>query len=367
MTEQKLRMSWTPDHIAMLQAMVATHSVSDIAQHLGCAERAVRRKLGVMNISLRQVKHNAKPRKVLNPPRRWTEQEEMYLSTHYGERPLRKIAKHLKRSTESVRQKAHKMGIHDDAVRDASSMLSRSDVAALLGVSPDTVQTWWREHDLPYEKRFKQYFTYESAVLTWLRTDANVLRLSRERIEPRLQRIYDAVRREYYTLEELNALDVAALQPRRWKWEATRRHDVSPPKAIVIGRHGMGNSSVARLSRQTYYRKDEVWAWAWAFGHIIPEKVRHPDIADIVLAWRSRYLLNAELYAHIAQTTVSRWYTTRGFPRQARFRICYDRIEVVAWLKAHGYAREAHQLDRGGILCYHDLIRDRERRGKASW
>jgi hypothetical protein len=71
----------------------------------------------------------------------------------------------------------------------------------------------------------------------------------------------------------------------------------------------------------------------------------------------TRYDLNEV----IGEDALEYWYRRYDFPRAVR-RGVYDRRAVVAWLKARGHAREAHRLDRGGVLCYHDLIRDRERR-----
>jgi len=372
MTEQKRKqIDWTPERVDTLRAMVATHSTRDIAQHFHCTPVAVRRKLEAIGISLRQVKSvvaAVKPpsKKVhtstLYRPRRWTESEELYLARYYGARPTRDIARHLKRSVQSVRQRARKIGVHDEVIENAMTMMNADAVAAWLGISPATVGSWRRQLGFPYEPRIHSHVTYESAVIDWLRTDANVLRLTRDAIEPRLQRLYDAVRREHYTLDELNALDVPALMPRRWKSDHASQCDVSIPKAIIIGRSGIGTGCPARLSRTTYYRKDEVRAWAYAFAYIIPESVKHADIADVVLAWQSRYVLNAELYALIPQHNVSNWYTSKGFPRQVKFRMYYDRLEVVAWCKANGHADIARALYRGVPLCYDEVIRERERR-----
>ncbi len=240
--------------------------------------------------------------------------------------------------------------------------MTSTDVAEFLGVTKHTVGTWWKDNGLPYHVRGQMYLAYEGEILEWLRTDANILRLTRDAIEPRLQRLYDAVRREHYTLDELNALDVPALMPRQWKWGEAQGCGASPPKAIIIGRNGGGNKGASRQLRVVYYRKDEVRAWAYAWAHVIPENVKHPDIADVVMAWQSRYVLNAELHTFFLQGTVSKWRASKDFPRQARFRMYYDRLEVVAWCKAHGFASIARALYRGVPLCYDEVIRERERR-----
>ena len=294
--------------------------------------------------------------------RRWTEQEEQYLATHYGIKPTRSIAKRLKRSMESVRLKANKLGANDTRLHNTAVMMTGHDVAAWLGVSRDTVGTWWMTKGLPYHVYGNRYLAYESEVLEWLRTDANVLRITRDNVEPRLQRIYDAVRREYYTDDDLEAIDVPILLPRRWKWKASITMGVALPQAVVVGRYGNGHGGPARHVRQVYYHRSEVLAWAYAFAYIIPDTVQHPDIADVVLAWQSHYLPNAELYSHFPQTTVSKWRMSKGFPQQVKYRAYYDRLAVVAWCKAHGYTSIARALYRGVPLCYHEVIRERERR-----
>lgn len=344
---------WTPEDMATLQAMLATHSTKDIAKHFGTTPKAVTQ-------YLRRQRQRQRP--ITHVPRRWTDKEEQYVATHYGIKPTRLIARYLKRTIAAVRIKAEKIGATENRTHSSAVMMTGHDVATWLGVSRDTVGTWWNDKGLPYHVYGNRYLAYESEVLEWLRTNANALRLTRDNVEPRLQRLYDAVLREYYTDDELEALDVPALTPRRWKWTASRTAGVALPTAIVIGRHGHGNGGPARQSRQTYYRKSEVWAWAYAFAYIIPDDVKHPDIADVVLAWQSHYVANAELYSHLPQTTVSKWYKSKGFPRQVKHRAYYDRTAVVAWCKAHGYAGIARALYRGVPLCYDDVIRDRERR-----
>lgn len=364
MTEQKRkRVNWTPEAMATLKRMATTQPVAIIAKHFGTTERAVRRQIGRMGITLQGIQRpTIKRRTVHHPPRRWTPQEEQFVAAHYGTMPTRKIAQRLKRSFASVWGKVYKLQAHEELRHDAEMMMTSTDVAEFLGVTKHTVGTWWKDNGLPYHVRGKIYLAYEGEILKWLRTDANILRLTRDAIEPRLQRLYDAVRGEHYTLDELNALDVPALMPRQWKWGEAQGCGASPPKAIIIGRNGGGNFGASRQSRVVYYRKDEVRAWAYAWAHVIPENVKHPDIADVVLAWQSRYLLNAELHAFFLQGTVSKWRAWKGFPRQVKFRMYYDRLAVVAWCKANGHADIARALYRGVPLCYDEVIRERERR-----
>ena len=294
--------------------------------------------------------------------RKWTPEEIDYLATHYGQHSTARIARRLKRTVHSVRGKAFVIGAVENRRHAAGTMMTVQDVADFLQVSPGTIQTWASKHGLPFMRHAFQGLTHESDVLAWLRTDANVLKLSRERIEPRLQRLYDATRAQYYTGQELRDTLVPILQPRQWNYGAVLRTDVPAPTPHNVGRNGDAATGPARLSRTTYYRKDEVWAWAWEFGHLIPDNVKHLDIADIRMAWLSKYIPSAELYRYFRQATVHKWTNRRGFPPQPKHRICYDRLAVVAWCKAHRFPDIARALYRGVPLCYDEVIRERERR-----
>jgi hypothetical protein len=97
-------------------------------------------------------------------------------------------------------------------------------------------------------------------------------------------------------------------------------------------------------------------------GHVVPETIADPDLADVMTAWLTEFVTTLELRKYIAKREQNHWGTNKGFPQSVIRSRVYNRADVIAWLKAHGHAREAHRLDRGGVLCYHDLIRDREAR-----
>jgi len=349
--------------------MITTHSAESIAEHLGVSKQSVWKKAWDLGFSVYESKSGRarkptrlKVAKSIARRRLWTEQEIDYLATHYGVKSTQSIAKYLKRTVHSVRGKAFVIGAVENRRHAAEAMMTVQDVANFLQVPYGTIQTWASKYDLPFTRHAYQDLTHESDVLAWLATDANVLKLGREQIEPRLQRLYDATRAQFYTGQELRDTLVPILQPRQWNYGAVLRTDVPAPTPYNVGRCGHAATGPARLSRTTYYRKSEVWTWVYEFGHLIPDNVKHPDIADIRMAWLSKYIPSAELYRYFRQATVHKWTMRRGFPPQPKHRICYDRLAVVAWCKANGFASIARALYRGVPLCYDEVIRERERR-----
>ena len=290
----------------------------------------------------------------------WSIEDMHYVAKHYGQKPAKAIARRLKRSTHAVYQCAARMGVAQEVREDIERMMSDDDVAAMLGVSHHTVQTWWKAHGLPYEKRGKNYVTHEELVTAWLR-EGHVLRCTRDALAPYLQRVYDAVRREYYTKDEIIAMDVSVMTPKNWP-SIARREGIASPRLLLVGRSGIGRGEGARIERTTYYRKEDVRAWAYRFGYLIPETVKHPDMADIVTAWLSKYVPCPELYEVIPQSSTHKFQQYAGFPKQIKRRAYYDRAEVVAWLRGRGMHAEARRIYRGAPLCYDESIRERERR-----
>lgn len=348
--------TWTDEELRTLERMVEDKArPATIARTLGRRPNVVSAKIRAMRISTYHEK-----RVYRYGMRLWTAQDIEYVARYYGHKPTKAIARKLNRTVTSVYQRAMRLGVAQEIREDIDRMMTDDDVAALLGVSHHTVQTWWKQHGLPYEKLGKVYITHEDAIYAWLR-EGHILRCTRDALPGHLQRMYDAVRREYYTKDEVLAMDVSVMTPRHWPHIA-KRDGIESPRLFLVGRSGSGRGEVARLERTAYYRKDEVRAWAYRYGYLIPESTKHPDLADIVTAWLSRYIPCPELYELIPQSSTHKFQQYAGFPKQVKVRAYYDRHEVVAWMRERGMHAEARAIYRGEPLCYDDSIRERERR-----
>jgi len=346
--KRKRRNHWSAQRLTELAGLAQTMTHIELAKRYKITSAAIKNLCAKHGIQIR-----------VSPfRRRWTEQEVEYLKANIGEKSLKQIAKHLKRTYHSVNGYVKAHGISDAWRERTSYLMTANEVAEMLGVQTDTVRQWAQNHGLPYEIQLKYGRYLESEVIAWLR-QGHALRLDRATAAPHIQRIYDAVRREYYTGAELYAMNIPALTPQRFAVVRCRGKgpDIDTTPIVV------GNASNAMLNcwRIHYYRRDAVLAWAWHYGQTIYEEPRHPDIADVMTAWRTHYVTRYDLNEVIGEDALEYWYRRYDFPRAVR-RGVYDRRAVVAWLKVRGHAREAHRLDRGGVLCYHDLIRDREAR-----
>ena len=365
---------WTPQKIAQLRAMAQTMTAQQIAERWGVKVTSVYQLAYQNGISLRDAqrarsgeqhprintatrRRGTRGRKIF--VRRWTEEEANYLRAHIGEVSLKDMAKHLGRTYGSVTQYISDHGISDEWQKRSAHLLTVDTVAAMLCVQPDTVRQWVRYHQLPCEIKLKYGRYHEGDVIAWLKR-GHVLRLDRAIIPPYLQRIYDMVRREYYTDAELNAIDIPVLTTHRIAVQRYRGD--SPDLDLVPIRVGNASSGLLHDGRTLYYRKEAVREWAWRHGHLLYGKINHADFADVATAWQTHYITRRDVAQVISENVFEHWQNAYGFPKAETMRGVYDRRAVVAWLKAHGYAREAHQLDRGGVLCYHELIRDREAR-----
>lgn len=365
---------WTPQKIAQLRAMAQTMTVQQIAERWGVKVTSVYQLAYQNGISLRDAqrarsgeqhprintatrRRGTRGRKIF--VRRWTEEEANYLRAHIGEVSLKDMAKHLGRTYGSVVQYIYDHGISNEWQKRSAHLLTVDAVAAMLCVQPDTVRQWVRHHQLPCEIKLKYGRYHEDDVIAWLKR-GHVLRLDRSAIPPYLQRIYDMVRREYYTDDELNAIDIPILTTHRIAVQRYRGD--SPDLDLVPIRVGNASSGLLHDGRTLYYRKAAMREWAWRHGHLLYGKINHADFADVATAWQSQYITRRDVAQVISENVFEHWQNSHGFPKAEAARGVYDRRAVVAWLKVHGYAQEAHQLDRGGVLCYHELIRDREAR-----
>lgn len=86
------------------------------------------------------------------PGKKWTPDEEFLLASLIGEKPIEAIARKLKRSPNTVRVKANRMGM---AIATETDNFSCSLLARLLGLKQETVQTWINKRELKSRKRGK--------------------------------------------------------------------------------------------------------------------------------------------------------------------------------------------------------------------
>lgn len=207
------------------------------------------------------------------------------LRSWYGKIPVKRLAKKLGRSVDSVRNVAWRHGIQVER-----SPMTWERFEELFGITADAIK--WRIRTassdtdiIPHYRSGRFYIFYEDEVIEWLRR-GNVLTFDRALLHPILQRIYDAQRRLYYTRDEICAIDTAI---------APYARDRIKP-VISAGRNC------------AFYRREDIWELWWRRGHALP-KTSHPYVEAIRQAWEATYVRKSEIQQLLnrdAMTKISR-------------------------------------------------------------
>ena len=329
---------WTPSEEAWLIENAGATNAQLAALYLGRTDEAVRKKAQQLGAELLWSSS-------------WTQSEDDYLRNYFDRKSIKAMAKHLDRGYYGVRKRMIALGL-GTKLDQIDNRITAQDIALRLGVDVDASREWMRLQRFPCELVGKWLVTDEEAVNKWLGA-GHILRANRAALDYRDRLLYDRVLSEHYTTAYLRSLDVPALSAMNLyvRDEEGRR---LLPQAL---RTGAGASA-----ETTYYRKSDVWAWCYYVGHVVPENVGDPDLADVMTAWLTEFVTTLELRKYIAKREQNHWGTNKGFPQSVIRSRVYNRAEVVTWLRAHGKHDIAHRLTRGEILCYDDLIRDRRSR-----
>lgn len=332
---------WTPSDEAWLIENAATTTAQEAALYLGRTDEAVRKKAQQIGADLLWSSS-------------WTKDEDEYIRSHFDRSSIKAIAKHFNRSYFSVRKRMIALGL-GTKLDQIDHRLTAQDIALRLGVDVDASRQWMHLGHFSCELVGKWLVTDEPSLNAWLE-EGNILRADRAALDYRDRLMYDRAIAEHYTTAYLRSLDVPALSAMCLyvrDEEGRRLH----PQVL---RTGMGPRA-----DHTYYRKRDVWAWCYYVGHVVPENIADPDLADVMTAWLTEFVTTTELREYIDKRTQNYWQTRYGFPDAVIRSRVYRRAEVVDWLRANGRASIAHRLTRGALLCYDDLIRDRQRRTES--
>ena len=331
---------WTPSDEAWLMENAATTTAQEAALYLGRTDEAVRKRAQQIGAELLWSCS-------------WTKDEDEYIRSHFDRKSIKAMAKHLDRGYFGVRKRMIGLGL-GTKLDQIDHRLTAQDIALRLGVDVDASREWMRLKRFPCELVGKWLVTDEPSLNEWLEA-GNILRADRAALDYRDRLMYDRAIAKHYTTAYLRSLDVPALSAMCLyvrDEEGQRLH----PQVL---RTGMG----PRADR-TYYRKRDVWAWCYYVGHAVPENIADPDLRDVMTAWLTEFVTTTELRKHIDKRTQNYWQTRYSFPESVVRSRVYRRAEVVDWLRANGHASIAHRLTRGAVLCYDDLIRDRQRRAE---
>lgn len=329
---------WTPSEEAWLIENAGATNAQLAAIHLGRTDEAVRKKAQQLGAELLWSSG-------------WTQSEDDYLRSHFDRKSIKAIAKHLDRGYYGVRKRMITLGL-GTKLDQIDNRITAQDIALRLGVDVDASREWMRLQRFPCELIGKWLVTDEGAVNKWLEA-GHILRANRAALDYRDRLLYDRVLSEHYTTAYLRSLDVPALSAMNIYVRDEEGRCLLPSPL----RTGAGASA-----ETTYYRKRDVWAWCYYVGHVVPETIADPDLADVMTAWLTEFVTTLELRKYIAHRTQNYWQTAHNFPQSVIRSRVYRRAEVIAWLRERGKHDIAKRLTRGEILCYDDLIRDRRSR-----
>jgi hypothetical protein len=274
------------------------------------------------------------------PKRAWSTQDDTYLTSHYHVKPVRLIARALKRTVHSVFARATKLGITYAGHRVA---LTPTQVEAMLGISKPTLQrrlTSKAVSTIPHHRVGRYIEIYENELYDWL-SKGNVLGFDRAKIDPAFHRMYDAWRGRVITTAEINA-ECAPLMDQR---SQTR---INAPD-IVCMMPGHVNALM----------KGDVYAWAYQWGHLIPPWAS-PRFKVVKAAWDTEWMHKCEIYEHMSYTEFSRkvkpYITRETHTTIHRGELC-ARLAELGW---HDLAKRWQSVP----IPWQELMRDYERKAK---
>ena len=282
-----------------------------------------------------------KPRPPKRYPRRaWSTQDDTYLTSHYHVKSPKLIARALKRSVQSIFRRACDIGISYTGHQLA---LTVSQVALMLGITKPSLTRRLTNDALdpiPHHRVGRYIEIYENELRAWLNR-GNVLAFDRAKIDPDLHRMYDAWRGRVITTAEINA-ECAPLMD---QWTSTKN---DAPDAVCM-----------MPGKIKCYVKDEVFAWAYQWGHIIPPWAS-PRFKVIRQAWDTEFIFKSEVHEYFSYATYARKinpYITR------QIHVAVNRPELCARLAELGMHDLAKRW-RSTPIPWQELMRDFEKAQK---
>jgi hypothetical protein len=243
-----------------------------------------------------------------NAFRKYSQTDAEILASFYGRMALPKLAKKLGRSEDAVRCASRRRGIHIER-----SFTPWKRIEEMFGVVESSIRkriardiAEQSDDPFPHDRAGKYYLFYEADIIEWLRR-GNVLTFDRAPMHPDIQRIYDAVRRNYYT------------------WSELEQHDL-----ILAPRHRRFGYVPRLRSHESFFRRDHIWEFWWRIGHNLP-RTSHPYAEAVRLAWESTYVRKSDITALLgrsATTTIARRCkgSTHKAIRKEELRKYFDRV-----------------------------------------
>lgn len=228
-----------------------------------------------------------KPRPPKRYPRRpWTAEDDAYLAKWHNVKEPRLVARALKRSVHSIFQRAYVIGVSYVGHRLA---LTPAHVATMLGINAASMQrrlTSKAVDPIPHHRIGRYIEIYETELMEWLNR-GNVLAFDRAKIDPDLHRMYDVWRGRVITSAEITE----ECAPLMEQWSKTRAY--APD--IVCMMPGHINA----------YLKDDVFAWAYQCGHLIPPWAS-PRFKVIRQAWDTEWIMKTDVVTTIGYNVYAR-------------------------------------------------------------
>lgn len=282
--------------------------------------------------------------------RPWTQEDIVYLRSHYGLRSTHAIARKLRRSVVAIRCAVSHMGIaaHLRSDVDDRTVMTWS---SMLGVSDRTINMWVRHGVLNLDEEFDEPYLRtrvisEDTMEMWLRQGNAIRCRPHADTPPYWARLIAEVKAKYISAKQLQRID-ATLYP----W------------ILLRDCRGMGMVKLEPIRtsdgvhHDNYYLKSEIYDAIYTIGHIAPRHIKDPYIKAIIMAWDSVYVATWQLRQHYKPSHIV------GHPAPI-IRGVYNRAEVVAWLKTTKDKAHLAQVLRQDPICYRELHRDLDRKAK---
>lgn len=131
---------WTNEQIETLKELSEKYHYKEIAKIMNKSENAIYLKATRMGIKLIQYR------------RKWTKDEEIYLSDNWGVESIELIAKKLKRTVFSIKVKATRMKL-GAMIDNNLEIITISDISEMLDVSRDRIVNTWANLGLKLKQK----------------------------------------------------------------------------------------------------------------------------------------------------------------------------------------------------------------------
>jgi DNA-binding transcriptional MerR regulator len=299
--EITMRKPWHDPDVFAADLRKFKNNVPLLAKYYGVSESSVysrKKRLAIPNIR-----------------KSWGKKADNYILMNIHIASLADIAKHLKRTTRAVAERARHLGISYKAALGYTNAMLAED----LQTSSSQISTWAEKNGLPYDEHKSGHRSYDlDNVYTWLEA-GNILRLINiDKCSKQLQQMHAEAMQTY----------VGALELATYGFDVHNKQHARALKPHCIGRMwGFGHV----YERAAIY--DYVILW------VPTMKTRAlPDeswFAALIADYHERYIQTNQLAVMIGVQNITGSVYAYGFPRPVKSGI-HSRAEVIAWLQSSG-------------------------------